>query len=304
MANLSLCVAISMVVGLACLAGLAESGPAASQPPAGTRPSSRPAAGAAAEAEFKASFDGTVQKYMIRLPEGFDLARACDLMIALHGHGSDRRQYATDARGECKGARDVAAGHGMIFVSPDYRASTSWMGPAAEADVVQLIGLLKKQYRVGKVYMVGGSMGGTAALTFAVLHPELVDGVSSQNGMANLLEYAVDVAGIQSAIKDAFGGRKDESPQQHKRRCPEEYRKRSAELFPDRFTMPVSFTVGGKDDIVPPQSVRRLAAAIGKHNADVLLIDRPQGGHETNYEDTVAALEFVIKAAATRKTGG
>jgi hypothetical protein len=25
----------------------------------------------------------------------------------------------------------------MIFVSPDYRAKTSWMGPKAEADMVQ-----------------------------------------------------------------------------------------------------------------------------------------------------------------------
>jgi dipeptidyl aminopeptidase/acylaminoacyl peptidase len=300
MENLTACVQLSIAVGLACLAGKAGLAPAGDRGGPASRSASKPA-GAMEDAEFKAAFDGTVQKYIIRLPEGFDSSRACDLMIALHGHGADRRQYATDGRGECKGARDVAGKHGMIFVSPDYRATMSWMGPAAEADVVQLIGLLRKQYSVGKVFLVGGSMGGTAALTFTALHPELVDGVSSQNGVANLLEYAVDFVGIQAAIKDAFGGRKDETPQQYKRRCPDEYRKRSAELFAERFTMPVSFTVGGKDDIVPPQSVRRLAAAVRKHNADVLLIDRPQGGHETNYEDTVAALEFIIKAAAKRR---
>jgi len=58
-------------------------------------------------------------------------------MIAFHGHGSNRWQYVKDERGECKGARDVALKNNMIFVSPDYRAKTSWMGPKAEADVVR-----------------------------------------------------------------------------------------------------------------------------------------------------------------------
>lgn len=248
--------------------------------------------------EFKAAYDGSVQKYMLLLPVGFDASRPHDLMIGLHGHGATRQQYASDPRGECKGARDVAARHGMIFVSPDYRAPASWMGPAAEADMVQLIGELKRQYKVGKVYLVGGSMGGTAVLTFTTLHPELVDGVSSQNGLANLLEYKVDfvyVVGIQNAMKDSFGGRADETPEQFKKRDPDAYRKRSAEFHADKFTMPISFTVGQKDAIVPPQSVLRLAEAVKKHNQRVLVIDRPDEGHQTSYEDTVTAIEFVIK---------
>jgi dipeptidyl aminopeptidase/acylaminoacyl peptidase len=248
--------------------------------------------------EFKAAYDGSVQKYMLLLPAGVDPSRPHDLVIALHGHGADRQQYASDPRGECKGARDVAGRHGMIFVSPDYRAPASWMGPAAEADMVQLIGELKRQYKVGKVYLVGGSMGGAAVLTFTALHPELVDGVSSQNGLANLLEYKVDfvyVVGIQSAMKDSFGGRADETPEQFKKRDPDAYRKRSAESHADKFTMPIAFTVGEKDAIVPPQSVLRLAQAVKKHNQRVLVIDRPEEGHQTSYEDTVTAIEFVIK---------
>jgi hypothetical protein len=150
------------------------------------------------EMEFKAAYDGSVQKYVLRLPQGFDAAKPHDLMIGLHGHGSERHQYATDPRGECKGARDVAARHEMIFISPDYREPASWMGIAAEADMVQLIGDLKKRYKVGK------------------------------------------------------------------------------------------------DELVPSASVLRLAAAVRKHNKRVLVIDRPEGGHQTSYEDTVAAIEFVI----------
>ena len=73
-------------------------------------------------------------------------------------------------------------------------------------------------------------MGGASVLTSAALHPELVDGVSSQNGVANLLEYNVDVhyvVSVQTAIKDAFGGRSNETPEQYKKRNPQAYRSRS-----------------------------------------------------------------------------
>ena len=67
-------------------------------------------------------------------------------MIALHGHGSDRWQFASKVFDEASAARDVAAAHRMLFVSPDYRKSTSWMGPKAEADMVQIIDELKARY--------------------------------------------------------------------------------------------------------------------------------------------------------------
>jgi predicted esterase len=255
------------------------------------------------ELQFTVEYDKSVQKYMILLPKGFDSNVAHDVLVAFHGHGSDRRQYVTAERGETRGARDVAAKHNMVFVSPDYRAPAGWMGIAAEADTVQLIGELKRRFKVRKLCLTGGSMGGAAVLTFTTLHPELVDGVSSQNGVANLLEYSVDldfVVRIQTAIKDAFGGAKGETPEQYKKRNPEEYRKRSAEFHPEKFSMPLAITVGGKDTLVPPQSVLRLAEAVKKHNANVLVIDRPNGGHETNYADSVAALEFVIARAEKR----
>jgi pimeloyl-ACP methyl ester carboxylesterase len=296
--NLEMGIVLSAAVAASCLArgaGLCRGAEPAS-------PASQPATQSAGElqapgdAEFKASCDGSVQRYMIALPKGFDASAPHDLLMAFHGHGSDRRQYMTDSRGSLRGVRDVAAKCGLILVTPDYRATTSWMGPAAEADTVQLIGELRKQYKVGKVFLVGGSMGGASVLTFTVLHPDLVDGVISQNGTANLLEYDVNYVNIQYAIKDSFGGGKDETPEQYKKRNPEEYRKRSAEFHAEKFTMPVAFMVGGKDDIVPPQSVRRLAKAVQKKNPSVLVIDRPDVGHECSYEDSVASLEFVIQA--------
>jgi len=245
------------------------------------------------EQTFKADFDGSTQKYMQRLPQDFDPKVAHPLLIGLHGHGADRRQYTSDPRGECGGARDVAAKHGMIFVAPDYRGP-SWMGPAAEADVVQLIRELKKQFKISKVYLTGASMGGTAALIFAALHPELLNGVSSQNGIASLMEYDQAAAGIAPAIKTSYGGRADETLAQYRQRAPAEFQKRSAVLHAEEFTMPLAITVGEQDTIVPPQTTIQLAHAVERFNRNVLLIARPKGGHVTDYADTVAAVEFIV----------
>ena len=122
--------------------------------------------------------DDREERYLRILPADFETQETHDLLIALHGHGSDRRQFVEQSRDECRAARDTAAKHHMIFVSPDYRVPASWMGPKAEADVVQIIDETKRRFTIGRVIISGGSMGGTASLTFAALHPDLVDGVA------------------------------------------------------------------------------------------------------------------------------
>ena len=246
------------------------------------------AAGEPRDISFVAAHDGSEQRYVLVLPEAFDSARPHDVLLCLHGHGSDRWQFVRAERGEARAARDIAARYSMILASPDYRANASWMGPVAEADVVQIIGELKRQYPVRRVVVSGGSMGATSALTFTALHPDLVDGVVALNGHANHLEYT----NFQEAIQIAFGGTKET--------IPEEYRKRSAEFFPERFTMPIAITAGGKDTVVPPDSVLRLGQAIQKHNPAVHLDLQENRGHETEYEASCLAYDFVINALASK----
>ena len=64
--------------------------------------------------------------------------------------------------------------------------------------------------------------------------------------------------------------------------------------------MPTAFTTGGKDTAVPPQSVLRLAEKLKQAGHKTLLLHREDGGHATTYEDTRAALEFVLNAAAMK----
>ena len=234
---------------------------------------------------FVSETDQTEQRYVELLPENFNPDEKHDVVLAFHGHGSDRWQFIRESRHECRGVRDVAARHGMILLSPDYRAKTSWMGPRAEADVLQILKEVKQQHKIGRVYLAGGSMGGTAVLTFAVLHPEFVDGVCSLNGTANLVEYDQ----FQEAIRASFGGTKAEVPM--------EYRRRSAEFFPEKFTMPLACTTGGKDTAVPPESVLRLVDLLKKLDRPVLSLHHDDGGHSTDYADTCAAMEFILSQA-------
>ncbi len=239
------------------------------------------------DVNFIADIDGSTQKYVLCLPADFNDSQPHNMLVGLHGGLADRWQYpqATEWR-EIIATRDFAAEHGMILVSPDYRGQWSWMGPKAEADVVQIINALKKQYKIGKVIVCGASMGGAGCLTFAVLHPDMVDGVASMNGVANFLEYKDD------NVKDAFGGTKVQ--------VPVEYKKRSAEYWPERLTMPVGFTTSGRDELCPPQSIRRLADVLKKMDRPVMLIYREQEGHRTSYEDAKAVLEFVFESANTK----
>jgi pimeloyl-ACP methyl ester carboxylesterase len=238
---------------------------------------------------FQARNDGSQQRYATLLPPNFDNTKPHDVLIALHGHGSDRWQFIADTRSECRAVRDVAARFGMVVVSPDYRARTSWMGPQAEQDVLQIIEEIRKVYRPERIFVAGGSMGGTGALIFTALHPESVAGVCALNPTANLMEYP----NFEDAIQTSYGGTKSA--------VPDEYRKRSPELWPDRFTMPVAVTTGGKDQLVPPASTLRLAAALMRTNRRVLSLHREETGHTTNYEDSVEALEFVIVSAGVTR---
>jgi len=233
--------------------------------------------------EFVAKCGQTRQKYVLALPEDFSADKKHDVLLALHGHGSDRWQFIKQQRDECRAARDFSQRYHMLYVSPDYRAKTSWMGPKAEADLLQIIRDLKKQYAIRRVFLCGASMGGTACLTFTALHPKLIDGVASMNGTANLIEYD----NFEDAIDKSFGGKKTD--------VPAEYKLRSAEYWPERFTMPLAIAVGGQDRTVPSDSVQRLAKIVKTlGNKHVLVIRRDQRGHSTNYRDATDILEWLI----------
>src|SRR3954469_24984700 len=91
---------------------------------------------ASPDVTFFCNLDQSNQRYLLKLPTG-GVPQPALLLIALHGHGSDRHQFMTPGRDETRAALEMAERHHCIYVTPDYRAATSWMGPTAEADLVQ-----------------------------------------------------------------------------------------------------------------------------------------------------------------------
>jgi pimeloyl-ACP methyl ester carboxylesterase len=240
------------------------------------------------DVSFTASSDGTTQHYALMLPDGFDGSKPHSLLVALHSYGGDRWQCLQTKYPTMKAALEAAAKWRMIIASPEYRGKTSWMGPKAESDVLQMISEIKTHYHIGKVFICGTSMGGTGALTFVARHPELVDGVVAMNALANHLEF--DTAeGLAKVIQESFGGTKQQIPL--------EYKRRSAEYWPERFTMPLALTAGAKDTLLPPASVARLADVVRKIGGQVLYICPADQGHNTTYEDARTAFEFVLNRA-------
>jgi pimeloyl-ACP methyl ester carboxylesterase len=124
------------------------------------------------------------------------------------------------------------------------------------------------------------------------LHPDLIAGVASMNGTANHLEYQQ----FQDAIAESFGGPKD--------KIPDEYKLRSAEYWPEKFTMPVAIAAGGQDKLVPPESVVRLGQVLTAMKRDVLILYRPDGGHSTTYDDAKEVLEYMIAKAKPFQASG
>ena len=117
--------------------------------------------------EYTSSVDGFRDRYFLH-----DAGKGTDCLVYLHGHGSDGSQLFT--REDIKVNLPLLAELGLSVISPDLRGN-GWMCPAAVADLADILTSCRKKYNFRRFVFLGGSMGGTGALIFAVRHPELVD---------------------------------------------------------------------------------------------------------------------------------
>lgn len=239
--------------------------------------------------EFE-SQEGTREFYYEYVPETFDPNKTSTLIVALHGHGSECGQIFNGVYNEFRATNDFAETHNAVVISPNYGSITSWMGPEGERDLLLILENQKSKRKYDRVVLSGASMGGSSTLTFVALHPDLIDAAVSMNGTANHLEYE----NFQDAISASFGGSKMEVPL--------EYKKRSAEYFPENFlNVPIAITLGSLDTVVQPDSARRLAETIQKIGGTVLLLERTDIGHMTPYDESWQAFEFVFNELDSKK---
>jgi pimeloyl-ACP methyl ester carboxylesterase len=217
----------------------------------------------------------------------------CDWAVVLHGHGSGGDQLLTrpDIRDQWLPALRSA---GLGILSVNLRGN-AWMSPAAVNDLHGLIGWLKQTHPAGKLFLCGGSMGGTSALIYAVQHPEQWSGVMALCPAADLPSYwhwarereaQIPVLGeIATAIEMSYGSTPERSPQL--------YARHSAWTQRHRLSMPLSLVHGTADLIIPYEPTRQLADALSG-NADVHYEELPDGNHDSPIPAFSRSLEWLL----------
>jgi pimeloyl-ACP methyl ester carboxylesterase len=218
--------------------------------------------------------------------------------VMLHGHGSggDRLLKRSHLRDSWVPAMRSA---GLGLLCPNLRGN-AWMSPAAAEDLWRLIAWLRQQYRAQRIILIGGSMGGTSALIYAVLHPQDIHGVVSLCPAVDLPEYwrwAVRnasnrpvLAQIAEAIHKNYGATPDEAPDLFARHCVLSRYK--------HLTMPLALAHGTADEIIPIQPMRQLVSHLSGRD-DVRYEELLGGDHDAPLAKFPEMLHWLLQHART-----
>ena len=156
---------------------------------------------------------------------------------------------------------------------------TSYMSPAATADLTDLLDYCTRTHGCRNVVLLGGSGGASSAMAYAVLHPEKLHGVIAM-GMCDIiarLDFArnSDNEVLQKLARTTFekyGGSLEEKP--------ELYAARSVLQHLDRLTMPIVLTMGECDAVIPVVETRKIAAAMNDRKT-FTYVEVPGGNHDS-----------------------
>ena len=221
---------------------------------------------------FTSAFDGA-EDWALFLPGD---ARK-NTVVYLHGSFASADQIFTrkDVR-EFWLSRILEGRHPLLSVN---MRGTSYMSPAATADLTELLDYCRDKLGCGRFVLLGGSGGASSAMAYAVLHPEKVHGVVAM-GMCDIfarLEFArrSSLPVLQKLAKTvfaAYGGTPEGKP--------DLYQARSVLAHADRLTIPIILTMGENDALIPVAETRKIAAAMkGKKNFTYHEV--PKGNHDS-----------------------
>lgn len=214
--------------------------------------------------DFISNYDAAQDWYLTA-----DRGRGSDCLVYLHGHGSTGDQLLT--RPDIAKYLPKIEQTSMSVLSPNLRGN-AWMNPAAVSDMADLLRDCQKQYGWRYFYFLSGSMGGTGALIFAMLYPELVKSAAILGGATSLRRYLKwcqksplpVVAEIRRTILDRYADRSTLD-------------KHDVSTHFNRLIMPIYFYHAADDEIIPVEQARDLAAKCGKN---LFYHEIPTGGHD------------------------
>lgn len=202
-------------------------------------------------------------------------------IVTLHGHGGNEDQIFQ--RPDLTLFPSLALTAGFNIISPDL-GGNCWLDKRAEERLVSLLELLRPN--MDKVILWGGSMGGTGALIFSILHPELIDGTVALCPAGDLGGYLKWLQGkqepilqeIRETIIDRHGTDRNHFAQLS-------FIKNS-----HRFTKPLFISHAADDPIIPITFTEQLATKLENRN-NFRYVPLMTGGHDgplVYYQNTVA----------------
>jgi len=173
----------------------------------------------------------TTETFWLQIPSGYQPGTACPLLIGWHtiyaNHLEFRDVTVFDSIANARGW--IAASHDGP-IPPEQTAPCHWNNHAAQSHVVDMIHWIQERFSVdsSRIYMVGASMGGAAAMAFSNNHLDpqgpMVAAAASVSGIQDC-ERRYYEQGINYSMTAAFGG----SPSQ----VPFTYHRNSAIYFAD-----------------------------------------------------------------------
>ncbi|HJL14702.1 MAG TPA: prolyl oligopeptidase family serine peptidase, partial [Sandaracinaceae bacterium LLY-WYZ-13_1] len=135
---------------------------------------------------FFSRLDDTAQEYELFVPPAYRERRAWPLLVTLHGYKGNAGDYFRNTFGLARQWQDgeTLLDHGrhgeaptrgpMIVIAPTGRGQAFYRH-AGEIDVLEAIADVRRRFHVDedRIYITGGSMGGTGAAYLPYRHPDL-----------------------------------------------------------------------------------------------------------------------------------
>lgn len=241
---------------------------------------------------FVSDLDGTSQNYLLITSETLP-AGPLPLIVYLHsmGNGADE---ILKWRANQESLVTFLIRRGAIIASPRYRGD-SWLNPAATADVVQVIRLLKKRFPVSATIVSGHSMGGTAAVMFPIVAPTdvSVSGIVAAAFGSDVTDLWSETknAQVKESLRIAYGGSPTEQPQIYAERA----------LLRNIIRLPASIPIAlyatYTDSMIPTDQQIRLRDALSLRGNPMLFAEIP-GNHQVDGLDEGFA--FVLNRLAIK----
>lgn len=244
---------------------------------------------------FVSHFDGEQDVFAISPPPVSGCQKSMTLLVYLHGMGSTYMEPFLVPKNKPIVQALQERQRDSVLISCSYRKSASWGSDAGLADVSQNIREVCQQYPISKIIMVGTSMGGSAALTYAAIAPadikRMIEGVVSIESAGDLaaLYDETEQPLVKTGLAEALGGNPNERPQTYSQKS----------FLHNLDTLPrglkVAVISAQDDSVVPPHFQKDIVEALKARNVPAKLIEMP-GNHDipdsSLYQE---GLDFVLQ---------